>query len=38
MPRGPKDEKRPADMTMSAVMVARTATGEIEDVVTDELR
>jgi hypothetical protein len=31
MPRGPKGEKRPADVIGNAVMVARIATGEIED-------
>jgi hypothetical protein len=31
MPRGPKGEKRPADVNARAVMVARIATGEIED-------
>lgn len=32
MPRGPKGERRPADANQRAVMVARIATGEIEDV------
>ena len=32
MPRGPKGEKRPADVIGAAVMVARIATGEIEDI------
>ncbi len=36
MPRGPKGEKRPADVNQRAVMVARIATGEIEDKVTDD--
>jgi hypothetical protein len=36
MPRGPKGEKRPADSNQRAVMVARIATGEIEDRVTDD--
>jgi hypothetical protein len=36
MPRGPKGEKRPADANQRAVMVARIATGEIEDKVTDD--
>lgn len=36
MPRGPKGEKRPADTHAAAVMVARIATGEIEDKVTDD--
>jgi hypothetical protein len=31
MPRGPKGEKRPADATGNAVMIAKIATGEIED-------
>ena len=31
MPRGPKGEKRPADTNSCAVMVAKIATGEIED-------
>lgn len=31
MPRGPRGEKRPADVIGTAVMVARIATGEIED-------
>jgi hypothetical protein len=36
MPRGPKGEKRPADVIGNAVKVMRIATGEIEDVTTDE--
>lgn len=32
MPRGPKGEKRPADVNAAAVMIGRIATGEIEDV------
>jgi hypothetical protein len=31
MPRGPKGEKRPADVIRAAVMVGRIATGEIEE-------
>lgn len=31
MPKGPKGENRPADANACAVMVARIATGEIED-------
>jgi hypothetical protein len=31
MPRGPKGERRPADVIGAAIMVARIATGEIED-------
>jgi len=36
MPRGPKGERRPADVNARAVMIARIATGEIEDKVTDD--
>lgn len=36
MAKGPKGERRPADANMRAVMVARIATGEIEDKVTDD--
>jgi hypothetical protein len=31
MPRGPKGEKRPADVIGAAVMVGKIATGEIEE-------
>jgi hypothetical protein len=31
MPRGPRGEKRPADVIGAAVMIAKIATGEIED-------
>ena len=31
MPKGPNGEKRPADTVACAVMVAKIATGEIED-------
>jgi hypothetical protein len=31
MPRGPKGEKRPADVVGNAVHVMQIATGEIED-------
>jgi hypothetical protein len=31
MPRGPKCEKRPADTVAAAIMVAKIATGEIEE-------
>jgi hypothetical protein len=31
MPRGPKGEKRPADAIGAAIMVAKIATGEIEE-------
>ncbi len=36
MPKGPKGEKRPADAIGAAVMVAKIATGEIEDELTDD--
>ena len=38
MPKGPKGEKRPADAVGAAVMVAKIATGEIEDTVEDDGR
>ena len=31
MPKGPKGEKRPADVIGAAIMVAKIATGEAED-------
>ena len=31
MPKGPQGQKRPADVIGTAVMVARIATGEIEE-------
>ncbi len=31
MPKGPRGEKRPVDAVARAVMVAKIATGEIED-------
>lgn len=31
MPKGPRGEKRPADVIGAAIMVAKIATGEIED-------
>jgi len=31
MPKGPKGEKRPADVIGAAVMIGKIATGEIED-------
>lgn len=31
MPTGPKGEKRPADVIGAAIMVAKIATGEIEE-------
>ena len=36
MPRGPKGEKRPADVIGNAVKIARIATGEEEDALTDD--
>jgi len=33
MPRGPKGEKRPADVIGNAIRVMRIATGEIEDTI-----
>jgi hypothetical protein len=35
MPRGPKGEKRPADVIGNAVHVMKIATGQIEDTVAD---
>lgn len=35
MPRGPKGEKRPRDVIGAAVMVGKIATGEIEDLTTE---
>jgi hypothetical protein len=31
MPTGPKGEKRPTDVIGNAIMIAKIATGEIED-------
>jgi hypothetical protein len=36
MPRGPKGEKRPADVIGAAVMIGKIATGEIEDITTED--
>ena len=36
MPRGPKGEKRPADVIGNAVKIARIATGEEEDALADD--
>ncbi len=36
MPKGPKGEKRPADVIGTAIKVAKIATGEIEDKPTDD--
>lgn len=35
MPKGPKGEKRPGDVVGAAVMVAKIATGEIEETTED---
>ena len=36
MPKGPKGEKRPADVVGAAVKVMQIATGEIEEDIDDE--
>ena len=36
MPRGPKGEKRPADVNARAAMIAKIATGEIAEKLTDD--
>jgi hypothetical protein len=36
MPRGPKGEKRPADVIGAAVMIGKIATGEIDGSATTE--
>ncbi len=36
MPKGPKGEKRPADVVGAAVKVMKIATGEIEEDVDDD--
>jgi hypothetical protein len=36
MPRGPKGEKRLADVIGYAVMIGKIATGEIEDITTED--
>lgn len=36
MPRGPKGEKRPGDLIGAAIMVGKIATGEIEDITTED--
>jgi hypothetical protein len=36
MAKGPKGERRPADVNARAVMIAKIATGEIEDVTTND--
>ncbi len=34
MPKGPRGEKRPGDVIGAAIMVAKIATGEVEDTAT----
>jgi hypothetical protein len=36
MPKGPKGQKRPADVISNAVHVMKIATGEIEESLTDD--
>jgi hypothetical protein len=36
MPTGPKGQKRKADVIGNAVLIARIATGEVEDTVPDD--
>ena len=36
MAKGPRGERRPADVNARAIMIAKIATGEIEDKVTDD--
>ena len=36
MAKGPKGELRPADVTTRAVMIAKIATGEVENMTTDD--
>ena len=36
MAKGPRGEKRPADVNARAVMIAKIATGEVENVTTDD--
>jgi hypothetical protein len=36
MAKGPRGEKRPTNVNAAAVMVAKIATGEIEDITTDD--
>jgi hypothetical protein len=38
MPRGPKGEKRPADVVGNAIHVMKIATGQIEDITTEDGR
>jgi hypothetical protein len=36
MPKGPRGEKRPADVVGNAVLIARIATGEVQDTPPDD--
>jgi hypothetical protein len=36
MPRGPQGQRRKADVVGNAVMIAKIATGELEDVTTED--
>jgi hypothetical protein len=36
MPRGPKGERRPADVNARAVLIAKIATGEVDDAPEDD--
>lgn len=36
MPKGPKGEKRPADVIGNAVLIGRIATGEVKDTPEDD--
>ena len=36
MPKGPQGQKRHADVNKNAVLIARIATGEVEDAATDD--
>ena len=36
MPKGPRGQKRPANVNARAVMIAKIASGQIEDVTTDD--
>jgi hypothetical protein len=37
MPKGPRGQKRPADVIGNAIMVAKIATGEVEETPGDEM-
>jgi hypothetical protein len=36
MPRGPQGQRRPADVVGNAVTIAKIATGDLEDVTTED--